>query len=97
VNVYEVLRSPRITEKNTSLADQGKFTFNVAREATKVDVKIAVEKMFNVHVEAVNTITHHGELKRVGPNRHVRSKGSDTKKAIVTLRKGERIALFEAQ
>lgn len=97
MNIYEVLRSPRITEKNTLVGEQNKYTFNVARHATKLEIKAAVEKFFEVHVTKVNVITHHGELKHVGPNRRILSKGSDEKKAIVTLQVGERIALFEAQ
>ena len=97
MNIYEVLRSPRITEKNTMLAEQNKYTFNVARHATKQEIKQAVEKMFNVHVVAVNVITRHGENKRVGPYRRIKTTTSDSKKAIVTVQEGQRIALFEAQ
>ena len=97
MNVYEVLRSPRITEKNTMLAEQNKYTFNVARHATKQEIKQAVEKMFNVHVVAVNVVTRHGELKRVGPYRRIKTQTGDSKKAIVTVQEGQRIALFEAQ
>jgi len=75
MNIYEVLRSPRITEKNTMLAAQSKYTFNVAREATKLEIKAAVEKMFNVQVVAVNTISNHGEIKRAGRTRQHRTAG----------------------
>ena len=97
MNIYEVLRGPRITEKNTALASLNKYTFNVANEATKQEIKQAVEKMFNVHVTKVNTITHHGETKRVGKYGRIRVTTSDRKKAIVTLQAGQKIAFFEAQ
>lgn len=96
MNIYEVLRSPRITEKNTALAAQNKYTFNVAKAANKLEIKQAVEKMFNVRVTAVNTITHHGEMKRTGRAR-ILTKTSDAKKAIVTLEPGQKIQFFEAQ
>jgi large subunit ribosomal protein L23 len=97
MNIYEVLRSPRITEKNTMLADQSKYTFNVAREATKLEIKQAVERMFSVRVVAVNTITDHGETKRVGKYGRIKVQTSASKKAVVTLERGQKIAFFEAQ
>lgn len=96
MNIYEVLRSPRITEKNTMLGDHNKYTFNVARDATKLEIKAAVEKMFNVRVVHVNTISNHGEVKRVGRAR-LPVKLQDSKKAIVTLEPGQKISFFEAQ
>jgi large subunit ribosomal protein L23 len=97
MNIYEVLRSPRITEKNTMLAEQNKYTFNVAREATKLEIKAAVEKMFSVRVVHVNTINNHGEIKNVGRRVRVSVKLQDSKKAIVTLEAGQKISFFEAQ
>ena len=97
MNIYEVLRSPRITEKNTMLGELNKYTFNVARPATKLEIKQAVEKMFNVRVVKVNTITHHGEMKRVGRYARKLVKLQDSKKAIVTLQAGQTIEFFEAQ
>jgi large subunit ribosomal protein L23 len=97
MNIYEVLRSPRITEKNTMLAEQNKYTFNVAREATKLEIKAAVEKMFSVRVVHVNTINHHGEMKNVGRRVRIAVKLQDSKKAIVTLEPGQKISFFEAQ
>lgn len=96
MNIYEVLRSPRITEKNTMLGDLQKYTFNVAREATKLEIKAAVERMFKVRVVKVNTINNHGEMKRVGRKR-MPVKLQDSKKAIVTLEAGQTIEFFEAQ
>jgi len=97
MNIYEVLRGPRITEKNTMLADQSKYTFNVAREATKLEIKQAVERMFNVRVTAVNTINNHGETKRVGKYGRIKILTSSNKKAVVTLERGQKIAFFESQ
>jgi len=97
MNIYEVLRGPRITEKNTALAAQNKYTFDVAMAATKLEIKQAVEKMFSVQVVKVNTITTHGEIKRVGKYGRNRTLTSDHKKAIVTLQEGQKIAFFEAQ
>jgi large subunit ribosomal protein L23 len=68
------------------------FVFRVVRDATKVEIKSAVEKMFEVHVEAVNTMNCSGKDRRVG--RHV-GKRPDWKKAIVTLAEGETIDMFE--
>ncbi|MAH39676.1 MAG: 50S ribosomal protein L23 [Dehalococcoidales bacterium] len=89
---YEVLRHPLITEKNTLLQSQGKYAFEVARQANKQQVKQAVEAAFNVKVAAVNMMTVAGKRLRVG-RRQVLS--SSWKKAIVTLKYGDKIELFE--
>ena len=90
----EIVRRPLITEKgerNRAAAQQ--YAFEVHRDATKIQVKGAVEKLFGVHVLAVRTSMHRGKAKRVG-----RSIGRrpNWKKAIVTLKQGETIPLFEA-
>ncbi len=89
---FEVLRSPVVTEKTTLLQEQGKYVFEVARKANKVQVKEAVEKAFDVKVVAVNMINLHGKPKRYGP-RFVVTK--PRKKAIVTLKPGDKIEIFE--
>ena len=73
--------------------EQGKYTFRVSLKATKVQIRQAVEQIFKVKVQSVNTMRYEGKLKRMG-----RSEGrrSDWKKAIVTLKPGESIELFEA-
>ena len=91
----DVVKRPLITEK----AERGRetahqYAFEVDRQATKVQVKQAVEKIFNVHVLAVRTAIARGKKKRVG--RHV-GKRPNWKKAFVTLKEGETIALFEGQ
>ena len=92
MHCYEVLRFPLITEKNTLLQSQGKYAFEVARQANKQQVKQAVEAAFNVKVAAVNMMTVAGKRLRVG-RRQVLS--SSWKKAIVTLKYGDKIELFE--
>jgi len=92
VHLYEVLRRPLITEKNTVLQAQGKYAFEVAREANKPQIKQAVEKAFNVKVTAVNVMTVPGKEKRVG-RRLVLTQS--WKKAIVTLKPGDKIEIFE--
>jgi large subunit ribosomal protein L23 len=92
VNLYDILRRPLITEKNTALQEQGKYAFEVARVANKEQIKQAIEKAFNVKVTAVNVITVPGKRRRVG-RREVMS--SPRKKAIVTLKPGDKIQIFE--
>ena len=89
---YEVLRRPLITEKNTELQAQGKYAFEVAREANKPQIKQAVEKAFKVKVTTVNVMIVHGKIRRVG-RRQVLT--PPWKKAIVTLAPGDKIELFE--
>jgi large subunit ribosomal protein L23 len=97
MNIYEVLRTPRITEKNTQLGELNKYTFNVAPRATKLEIKAAVERMFKVHVTAVNTINRRPDERRIGKWRTKRTSTPGYKKAVVTLRAGEKIEFFEAQ
>ncbi len=92
MNRYEVLRHPIITEKNTLLQSQGKYAFEVAREANKQQVREAVEVVFKVKVAKVNMMTVPGKQHRVG-RRQVLS--PSWKKAIVTLKSGDKIELFE--
>ena len=92
MHLYEVLRRPLITEKNTILQTQGKYAFEVDAEANKRQVKQAVEKAFKVTVTAVNVMTVPGKTKRVG-RRMVLTPSH--KKAIVTLKAGDKIELFE--
>lgn len=91
MELYEVLRRPLITEKNTMLGAQNKFTFEVAKDANKIQIRQAVEAMFNVEVNDVNVSRVHGKMRRVG-----RSHGMTRawKKAVVTLKPGQRIDLF---
>lgn len=84
-----IIRRVQITEKGTQLAYDNKYMIEVAPKANKIEIKQAVEKQFGVHVLAVNTQNHKGEM-RVLRNRRMVS-GKIWKRAIVTVKKGERI------
>ena len=86
--MYEVIRAPLITEKTTNGSEHGQVTFRVASDATKPEIKQAVEGLFKVKVKAVNTVTVKGKSKAF---RGTRFKRSDIKKAIVTLEEGHQI------
>jgi large subunit ribosomal protein L23 len=92
MHLYEVLRRPLITEKNTELQVQSKYAFEIADEANKPLVKQAVEKAFKVRVTGVNMVTVPGKTRRVG-RRMVQTRS--WKKAIVTLQPGDKIEFFE--
>ena len=87
---YDVIVSPVVTEKSTAASEQNKVLFNVRLDASKADVKQAVESLFNVRVIKVNTLRRMGKTKRF---RGTLGKLSDTKKAIVTLESGQSIDL----
>lgn len=89
-----VILKPVVSEKSYSLLDDNVYTFVVHPDATKVQVREAIEAIFNVEVTKVNTLNRKGKRKR---NRRtfVHGKRSDTKRAIVTLAPGSRIDLFE--
>ena len=92
MNKFDVLIRPIITEKTTLLMQENKYTFQVPLNANKVEIRKAVESIFNVKVEKVATIRVLGKTKRMG---RTIGKRSDYKKAIVTLKAGETIELFE--
>lgn len=92
MNKFDVLIRPIITEKTTLLMQENKYTFQVPLTANKVEIRKAVESIFNVKVEKVATIRVLGKTKRMG---RTMGKRSDYKKAIVTLKAGESITLFE--
>lgn len=85
---YDVIRSPVITEKSTLASEQDKVVFNVARDATKSEIKAAVEALFKVKVKGVNTLVRKGKTKRF---RGVRGRQNDVKRAVVTLQEGQSI------
>jgi Ribosomal protein L23 len=88
-----VVRRALVTEKGTRLREgQNGFLFEVARDANKVQIKKAVESIFNVKVDTVRTLRVHGKPKRMGRYAGHRP---DWKKAVVTLKKGQSIELFE--
>ena len=87
----DVLLAPVVSEKSYSLLDENKYTFLVAPDANKTEIKIAVETIFKVKVTGVNTINRQGKKRRT---RAGWGKRPDTKRAIVTLAAGERIDVF---
>lgn len=91
MELYDVLRRPLITEKNTLLGEQNKYTFEIAVDANKPMVRRAVETLFKVDVLDVNVSRVHGKMRRVGRNRGMTR---DWKKAVVTLKPGQRIEVF---
>jgi len=91
----DVILRPVVSEKSYALLDQNVYTFLVHPEANKIEVRDAVEAIFNVRVVKVNTANRQGKRKR---NRRSFTFGKkpDTKRAIVTLHDGDRIDLFES-
>lgn len=85
---YDVIVRPLVTEKSTMGSEHSKVTFVVAPDATKPEIKHAVEALFKVSVEDVNTLILKGKTKRF---RGRLGKRNDTKKAIVTLKEGQTI------
>ena len=89
---FDVLRRPVVTEKSTDFQERGRYVFEVAPKATKLQVKAAVQEAFGVKVVKVNTMNVRGKSKRYGPR--VATKPA-WKKAIVTLAPGNSITIFE--
>jgi Ribosomal protein L23 len=85
---YDVIVSPAITEKSTLVSEQNQVVFNVAKDASKPEIKAAVEALFGVKVKAVNTLVRKGKVKRF---RGFIGKQKDVKKAVVTLVEGQSI------
>ncbi len=94
-SVYDVIRRPIISEKSTALAEvANRYAFEVATQANKQEIRDAVQRLFNVKVLAVRTLTVHGKVKRVG---RFETKRSNWKKAIVTLGEGQKIDFFQTK
>jgi large subunit ribosomal protein L23 len=94
-DLYQVIRRPLITEKSTTARDtQHAVCFEVHRDATKPEIKKAVEGLFSVKVDAVRVLNVHGKVKRQG--RHS-GRRPDWKKAYVVLKKGEKMLEFFEQ
>ena len=85
---YDVIIAPVITEKATTMSEHNKVVFKVNLKATKLEIKEAVEKLFDVKVKHVNTLTRRGKLKVF---KGVLGRKSDSKRAVVTLEEGHRI------
>lgn len=84
--MYNIIRGPHVTEKATMGSEYGQVTFKVAPDATKPQIKAAVETLYGVKVKAVNTLIQKGKTKRY---RGVLGRRSDLKKAVVTLEEGQ--------
>ena len=87
----DVLLKPVISEKSYGLLDENKYTFEVHPDANKTEIKIAVEKVFDVTVTSVNTLNRQGKRRRT---RDGWGKRKDTKRAIVSVAPGDRIDIF---
>ena len=90
-NPRDILLRPVVSEKSYGLLDEGKYTFVVATDANKTQIKQAVEEVFRVKVTGVNTLNRQGKRRRT---RFGWGKRVDTKRAIVTLAEGDRIDIF---
>ena len=93
-SAYNVIIRPVVSERSFDLMSQNKYTFEVAKQAPKVEIAAAVEKLFGVHVLKVNTINVKPKTKRV---RYVAGQTRSWKKAIVTVAEGDSIELFAQQ
>ena len=94
----EIIRRPLITEKNTWLMEQGQYSFEVASDANKIQIREAVEQTFNVRVKAVNTLNVKARARSRAVRRgrgRISGHESAWKKAIVTLYHDQRIDIFE--
>jgi large subunit ribosomal protein L23 len=87
-DAHDVIRAPVITEKSTLVSEFNQVMFKVARDASKSEIKEAVEKLFRVKVKAVNTQVRKGKMKVF---KNIRARLSDSKRAIVTLEEGHSI------
>lgn len=91
-DLRDVIKRPVITEKSMALMGENKYTFLVDPNANKIEIRQAVEKLFNVKVDKVNTMWVRGKTRRV---RNRAGRTPDAKKAIVKLKQGYKIELFE--
>ena len=94
-SVYNVIIRPIVSERSFDLMEQGKYTFEVAKTASKEEIADAVEKIFGVHVLKVNTMSVKGKLKRLRTTKAGVTRS--WKKAIVTLAPGEQIEIFASE
>ena len=88
-SIYSIIQSPLVTEKTSRLIAQRQYVFAVAKDANRIEIKNAVEKIHNVKVEKVATMISKGKLKKIRWNQPGRT--TDWKKAIVTLKEGQEI------
>jgi large subunit ribosomal protein L23 len=93
IDKTKIIVRPIVTEKTEKLkAENNQYTFEVARRSNKVEIKKALEQLFHIHVEKVRVMNYDGKPKRMGA---FAGKRSNWRKAIITLKKGERIESLE--
>lgn len=90
MNISQVIRKPVLTEKTVRGETMGKYTFEVDPDATKVDIKIALHQLYGVNVEKVNIIKGLPKF-RIGKTRQAMQKRDTTRKAVITLKTGEKL------
>ena len=90
-SAHDIILRPVITEKSMEQMGEGKYTFVVRRDATKPQIRRAIEELFDVKVEKVNTMNVRGKVRRLG---RFTGRRPDWKKAVVTLKEGQRIRKF---
>lgn len=90
---FQIIDRPLLTEKSMDMSHVGKYTFRVAKDANKIEIRDAIQRVFKVDVVKVNTITVRGKKRRQG--RFAEGRTADWKKAIVTLKPGQTITMFE--
>ncbi len=95
MNARDVILRPVVSEKSYALLDENAYTFQVHRDANKIEVRQAVEALFGVRVVKVNTLNRKGKRTRNRRNGTI-GRRPDTKRAVVTLVEGDRIDLFES-
>jgi large subunit ribosomal protein L23 len=94
-SIYDVIKRPIISEKSTALAEVGgRYAFEVAPQANKIEIRDAVQRLFNVKVREVRTMMVHGKVKRSARSE---TKKPNWKKAIVTLGEGQKIDFFQTK
>jgi large subunit ribosomal protein L23 len=92
MNAFEIIKTVRLTEKGTRQSDQfNQYTVVADRRATKLQIRQAVQELFKVKVTSVNTMNVHGKARR--QRTHQAGKSPDWKKAVVTLKDGDKIVL----
>ncbi|MCC7105247.1 MAG: 50S ribosomal protein L23 [Chloroflexi bacterium] len=99
LTAHEILVKPIVTEKNTMLSESGRYAFEVDVRANKIQIRQAIQEVFNVEVTAVNIIRVPGKVKRVVRGRRrvkqIAGRTRSWKKAVVSLKEGQRIELFQ--
>lgn len=91
--IYDIIKRPLVSEKGTNQHENyNQYLFEVSADASKPEIKQAVEKLFSVKVDSVNTLVNRGKFKRLGS--YV-GRNSNWKKAVVTLKEGQKIEIFK--